>query len=294
MYKEGIGKELSCQKAVKHFKIVSERGPSSKAMRQAFKDFENKNYHKAFTAYIALAEQGFEIAQENAAWMIDMGHGYSGLDHGVVSVHLYKNAAAQGNVEANLKIGDYFYFGRGGLEINYERATSFYRRASKRQNAQAMFNLGIMHEHGIGMTKDYFLAKRWYDMAAESSADAKYPVAMALFKLRIHMMYRSFLAYFESDTNETNDAPIHIQSNDHENKGIEDKSSFSQQSTNNQGEGASDEKESVVEKSDFWTWLKGAKSFVIDKFYFDMGTENIVLTVLIVALIYVISVRYEL
>lgn len=56
--------------------------------------------------------------------------------------------------------------------------------ASEQQhNAQAMFNLGYMHEQGLGMQKDWHLAKRCYDLAAETSADAKVPVALALLKL---------------------------------------------------------------------------------------------------------------
>ena len=46
-----------------------------------------------------------------------------------------------------------------------------------------MFNLGYMHELGLGMKRDIHLAKRFYDMAAETSIDAKVPVALALAKL---------------------------------------------------------------------------------------------------------------
>ena len=61
-----------------------------------------------------------------------------------------------------------------------------YRKASEQQyNAQAMFNLGYMHEQGLGMKKDWHLAKRLYDLAAETNADAKVPVAIALLKLQI-------------------------------------------------------------------------------------------------------------
>lgn len=48
-----------------------------------------------------------------------------------------------------------------------------------------MFNLGYMHEQGLGMQKDWHLAKRCYDLAAETSADAKVPVALALIKLSL-------------------------------------------------------------------------------------------------------------
>lgn len=60
------------------------------------------------------------------------------------------------------------------------------RMASEQQhNAQAMFNLGYMHEQGLGMKKDIHLAKRCYDLAAETSADAKVPVTLALMKLQL-------------------------------------------------------------------------------------------------------------
>lgn len=73
-----------------------------------------------------------------------------------------------------------------GTNIDYETAASHYRLASEQQhNAQAMFNLGYMHEQGLGMAKDMHLAKRCYDLAAETSPDAKVPVAIALFKLAL-------------------------------------------------------------------------------------------------------------
>ena len=40
-----------------------------------------------------------------------------------------------------------------------------------------------MHERGLGLKKDQHLAKRCYDQAAETSPDARIPVALALIKL---------------------------------------------------------------------------------------------------------------
>lgn len=52
---------------------------------------------------------------------------------------------------ARVKIGDYHYYGYG-TEVDYETAATHYRMASEQQhNAQAMFNLGYMHERGLGM-----------------------------------------------------------------------------------------------------------------------------------------------
>ena len=57
----------------------------------------------------------------------------------------------KGNTAARVKVGDYHYYGYG-TEIDYETAAFHYRLASEQQhNAQAMFNLGYMHERGLGM-----------------------------------------------------------------------------------------------------------------------------------------------
>ena len=49
-----------------------------------------------------------------------------------------------------------------------------------------MFNLGTMHEHGLGLPKDLHLAKRYYDMALSTDPKAYVPVKLALYKLQLH------------------------------------------------------------------------------------------------------------
>ena len=84
-----------------------------------------------------------------------------------------------------MKCGDAHYYGRG-TRVDYKAAARQYRLAADLQhNAQAMFNLGYMHERGLGLTKDRHLAKRCYDLAAEASPDARIPVALALIKLSL-------------------------------------------------------------------------------------------------------------
>ena len=73
------------------------------------------------------------------------------------------------------------------------RFYSVFRIASEQQNnAQAMFNLAYMHELGHGMKQDIHLAKRFYDMAADTSTDAKVPVALALAKLSFVFAFKSW------------------------------------------------------------------------------------------------------
>lgn len=69
----------------------------------------------------------------------------------VRALQYWGRAAAQGYSPAQVKLGDYHYYGLG-TSIDYEMAAMHYRLASEQQhNAQAMFNLGYMHEMGLGM-----------------------------------------------------------------------------------------------------------------------------------------------
>lgn len=77
---------------------------------------------------------------------------------------------------------------------DYERAAEAYIHAKSQSNAQAMFNLGYMHEHGQGLPFDLHLAKRYYDQALELDPAAKLPVTLALASLWVRKNYAdSFL-----------------------------------------------------------------------------------------------------
>ena len=81
-----------------------------------------------------------------------------------------------------------------GTATDYEHAAKAYLRAVSLSNAQAMFNLGYMHEHGQGLPLSLHLAKRFYHKALETDPAAKYAVALALTSLWIRKNFaHSFL-----------------------------------------------------------------------------------------------------
>ena len=61
-----------------------------------------------------------------------------------------------------------------------------YGEAAARRNAQALFNLGFMHEYGAGLPQDLHLAKRHYDKAAAAQPDAPGAACLALLSLWVH------------------------------------------------------------------------------------------------------------
>lgn len=188
MHAIGLGMIRSCPTAVELFKNVAERGKWADRLMSGYQDYRSYRFEESFMQYALLSEMGYEVAQSNAGFLLDreeVNLFKNRAEELVRALQYWGRAAAQGYSAAQVKLGDYHYYGMGTL-IDYEMAASHYRMASEQQNnAQAMFNLGYMHEQGLGMKKDIHLAKRCYDLAADSSVDAKVPVTLALIKLQL-------------------------------------------------------------------------------------------------------------
>ncbi|XP_028409740.1 protein sel-1 homolog 1-like isoform X2 [Dendronephthya gigantea] len=187
MYSSGTGIVRSCRTSTELFKNVAERGRWSSLLMDAHKAYKSGNTNQALIKYAYLAELGYETAQSNVAFILDQDLNTVMTDnHTYPRALLYwTRAADQGNVGARIKVGDYYYYGQG-TKVNYETAAFHYTVAQEQhRSAQAMFNLGYMHERGLGMKQDVHLAKRFYDMAAEASPDAQAPVTLALAKLAV-------------------------------------------------------------------------------------------------------------
>ncbi|PNH12313.1 Protein sel-1 1 [Tetrabaena socialis] len=88
---------------------------------------------------------------------------------GELSFSLYKQSAAQSNTHSLLCMGDAFFYGRGVAQ-DWVRSAALYYEAYQERSAEAMFNLGFMHEFGVGVPQDLALAKRFYHMAKHTQA----------------------------------------------------------------------------------------------------------------------------
>jgi len=195
MHATGTGMMRSCTTAVELYKNVAERGKWGEKLMEAHQHYKQMKYNEAYLTYSLLAELGYEVAQSNAAFMLDRGEvslWQSEKELYVRALQHWGRAAAQGYSPAQVKLGDYHYYGQG-TAVDYEMAAMHYQLASdQHHNAQAMFNLGYMHEQGLGMKQDIHLAKRCYDLAADTSVDAKVPVALALLKLSFMFSIKYF------------------------------------------------------------------------------------------------------
>ncbi|XP_028168679.1 protein sel-1 homolog 1 isoform X1 [Ostrinia furnacalis] len=200
MHAQGLGVLQSCPTAVELFKNVCERGWWGSRLMLAHAAWRARDTDSALLQYLAMAERGYEVAQTNAAYILDLGEGsvFNESERYARALQMWSRAASQGCASARVKLGDYHYYGLGAPQ-DLEAAAHHYRIASEQlHNAQATFNLGYMHARGLGLAKDLHLAKRCYDLAADTSPDARLPAALALAALSAHTALHDFMESFSS------------------------------------------------------------------------------------------------
>lgn len=96
------------------------------------KYFNTQQYEKCFSGHLALAEQGYPLAE--------------------------------------CQVG-YFYFDGLGVEKDLEKAVYWTRRSADHGDRDGQFNLAWFHEDGIGVQKDLEQAAFWYRKAALQDHD---------------------------------------------------------------------------------------------------------------------------
>merc|ERR1711871_1142328 len=75
MHLNGMGTPRSCQVAVQLLKNVAERGPLTSALANATTALGHAETEHALNLYELAGEVGFEIAQDNAAFLLDSHEG---------------------------------------------------------------------------------------------------------------------------------------------------------------------------------------------------------------------------
>jgi SEL1 protein len=200
MNNQAIGRDRSCGMAAMYYKIVAEKAEAVwGALNEANEAYEEGDKQKAIIRYLMAAEQGSENAQANVAWLLDHSKprwspiawlssiqqsAKAAIGDAVVALIYWTRSAKQNNFDSLVKMGDYYLAGLG-TAVSPENAAACYQAAAETlQSAQAMWNLGWMHENGVGIDQDFHLAKRFYDQALETNKEAYLPVKLSLWKLR--------------------------------------------------------------------------------------------------------------
>jgi SEL1 protein len=81
------------------------------------------------------------------------------------------------------------------FDADWTKAAHYYRLASQEhKSARANYNLGYMHEWGLGLTQDFPLAKRHYDLSKAGSKQATLAVQIALMTMNLHEQVKQMQA----------------------------------------------------------------------------------------------------
>lgn len=204
---QGVGRDRSCGIATAYYKIVAERAEAiHTSFAEANDAYESKDLEATLVDYMLAAEQGYENGQANVAYMLDEHKSILSLDSlmpwtkrrpnllrdATLALIYWTRSAKQSNIDSMVKMGDY-YLGGWGTNPDKEKAAMCYQTAAEfQQSAQALWNLGWMHENGIGVDQDFHLAKRFYDQALETNQEAYLPVKLSLLKLRMRSLWNTF------------------------------------------------------------------------------------------------------
>jgi len=203
----GVGRDKSCLVASAHYKIVAEKAEGyTTSFLEANKAYNDGDLETALVGYMMAAEQGFEVGQANVAYLLDQAKPRSSFGSLVpftkrktplasdarLALLYWTRSSEQRNIDSMVKLGDYYLQGLG-TEPDPEKAAACYTAAAEDLvSAQALWNLGWMHENGIGIEQDFHLAKRHYDLALETNpVEAKLPVLLALYKLRFRSWWNT-------------------------------------------------------------------------------------------------------
>ncbi|KAH8087852.1 HCP-like protein [Cristinia sonorae] len=192
----------TCAVAVSFYKLIAERGTwGDDLLSHADMQWQlgtERGKEMAMLRWWIAAERGYEIAQNNLAFELDQDRSIlrqtrfapmsPSNDTARLALTQWTRSAAQRNVDALVKVGDYYYYGLGvppeEEDERYEKAAGYYQSAADSQlSALAMWNLGWMYENGKGVPRDFHLAKRHYDLALQTNPEAYLPVTIALIKL---------------------------------------------------------------------------------------------------------------
>ena len=209
MANHGIGRERHCGIATAYYKIVAERAEAlHSSFAQANAAYASGDLETAMIYSMMAAEQGYESAQANVAYILDeqisalstalssvlspfprsqkTASPRSTLHNATLALIYWTRSAKQNNIDSLLKMGDYYLSGHGTAADVDKASTCYHTAAETHHSAQALWNLGWMHENGVGpVSQDFHMAKRYYDFALDMNSEAYLPVKLALIKLRI-------------------------------------------------------------------------------------------------------------
>lgn len=110
------------------------------------------NLVEVFEKYARSAELGNAIAQYNLAMMYSNGESVY-VDY-QQAVYWFRKSATQKFAPAEYRLGEMYYFEKGGLPRDLDEAIELFERAAKQRDPDALMDLAMLAGTGEGMPHD--------------------------------------------------------------------------------------------------------------------------------------------
>ena len=196
----------SCDINIKFFISICEKNLYIKYLYDyAIKFYKKKMYRKAFLIYLELAEGGSEVAQINAALLLNNYNIFKDKNfQKFLTYKFYYMSHLTGNSLASLKLGDFFLKGYGGLKKDLEKAKQYYKDSKGAEIisdsfklSHADFNLGMIrlfNENSTNITDDIYQSDYYFNSSKTFEALTYYPIKIVQFYYKYFYQgkYRNF------------------------------------------------------------------------------------------------------
>lgn len=145
----------------------SRRSDAAYQLYWIFREGEGvKSDKKRAIRYLRIAaEDGLADAMYQLGW-----HYYSGTfirKNIAKSIEWYSKAADKGDAWAQVELGQIFFCGERGVKKDYSQAVRLFRKAARKKDEFAFFNLGLCYDYGKGVRQSDAQACKYYAKAAE-------------------------------------------------------------------------------------------------------------------------------
>jgi len=194
----GVGVKSACRPALLLFQHVIEKSHYSKLIEKALHFYKSGDLQGAYLSYAKASVLGFESAQLSAGYMwASKGTGFKckGNKDQCAGAYYLQAALNYKNDWAYLKLGELLY-----ERQEYQEAFKYYSLG--KSQAEAVFAIGYMYEHGLGVEPDYQKARQLYQSIVNTALqgtieyESLYPAKLALISLSIKTKALEMLGYF--------------------------------------------------------------------------------------------------
>lgn len=125
------------------------------------------DYSKAREWYDVASRNGCARALRHIGFCFQDG---DGVEKDInMAIEWYDKAIDLGDVSAMVTKGAIYYYGKGGIPINYEEAVKWFKKAAESGDDDGMWRLGVCFSMGRGVDKDYNKAYEWFSNSAKKN-----------------------------------------------------------------------------------------------------------------------------